>query len=934
MNSSNTPADNQTPAEAPQESVMALIKKEFFDITEKDKDEDLKSSQYYNLTVSGVLQECRLFNDASVVTQKPDQCIVLIAKLLYLMNNDGKEFSSQEISDVFFNSTKLFQSQNPNLRRMTYLFIKEVAEKTSSEEVIIVVSTLLKDLNSETELFRSNAVRVLSRILDANMLQQVERYIKQAIVHKNPAVSSASLLSGLYLYSEAPDIIRRWINEINQQLASKEEFVQYHSILLLYLIKQNDKLALNKLLNQLRTTDGYSAISICTIIRYTVQFMITNKEENMNSLNSGSNGNLYKDIYDYLIRCLRHPSEMVSLEAARAICLLPDASEDDLIPAVNMLQMGLSSCRPATRFASIRTLNQLSIDHPSILTGCNNDLETLLNDPNRAIATLAISTLLKTVNENKVESLIKQITTSLNEIDDEFKQVLIKAIYILCNKYTNKYVILLNFLASFLREEGSYDMKAAVVNTIIHIVIDIPISLEIGLSILCEFIEDCEFTQLNVKIIDLLAQYGPTTSRPSKYIRFIYNRIILENAIIRGAAVSALTIIGLKVPSLAHSIKLLIKRCLEDEDDEVRDRSILALEALNASSSTSSTSASISTALLTPFPSSYSPEYLKASLDVYKVSQTEGDIEWDVLPQITLSVPATTPSTDSGVLSTPVAAASSTSPAIENTIMNLYKIPEFSGLGPLIHTCAPLALTEEETEYVVSVYKHIFNNMIVFEFLIKNTVDDQLLENALIDMSINEGDSEEWVLTNQIPADIIRFNEVGRCYISYAYAYDEEYILPEASFNCTLRCKTKEVDNNGEPDEDDEGYDEEYPIESFIITTVDYIGKSLISDYRSEWNEIGAENELSSKLTLPFTDLQEAVTNIINITGLSPLEGSGTIPNGAHSHNLILGGKMVGQLLILLRGQIVMTKELGCVLKVSIRCSCSNVNEMMLALFQ
>ena len=52
---------------------------------------------------------------------------------------------------------------------MTYLFIKEVAEKTSAEEVIIVVSTLLKDLNSENELIRANSLRVLSRILDVGM---------------------------------------------------------------------------------------------------------------------------------------------------------------------------------------------------------------------------------------------------------------------------------------------------------------------------------------------------------------------------------------------------------------------------------------------------------------------------------------------------------------------------------------------------------------------------------------------------------------------------------------------------------------------------------------------------------------------------------------------------------------------------------------------
>ena len=86
---------------------------------------------------------------------------------------------------------------------------------------------------------------------------------------------------------------------------------------------------------------------------------------------------------------------------------------------------------------------------------------------------------------------------------------------------------------------------------------------------MCEFIEDCEFTQLNVKIIDLIAKYGPSTTRPAKYIRFIYNRIILENNIIRAAAVNALTLYGLRVPSLAKSISLLLQRCLDDEDDEV-----------------------------------------------------------------------------------------------------------------------------------------------------------------------------------------------------------------------------------------------------------------------------------------------------------------------------------------------------------------------------
>ncbi len=65
-------------------------------------------------------------------------------------------------------------------------------------------------------------------------------------------------------------------------------------------------------------------------------------------------------------------------------------------------------------------------------------------------------------------------------------------------------------------------------------------SNSIALAHLCEFIEDCEFTRLSVRILRLLGEEGPKMPNPTKYIRYIYNRTILENAPIRAAAVSAL----------------------------------------------------------------------------------------------------------------------------------------------------------------------------------------------------------------------------------------------------------------------------------------------------------------------------------------------------------------------------------------------------------
>jgi HEAT repeat protein len=68
-----------------------------------------------------------------------------------------------------------------------------------------------------------------------------------------------------------------------------------------------------------------------------------------------------------------------------------------------------------------------------------------------------------------------------------------------------------------------------------------------------------------------------------RYIRYIYNRIILENATVRAAAVSALASFGARVPELTGRVVVLLKRALYDNDDEVRGiATFVALQSLLA----------------------------------------------------------------------------------------------------------------------------------------------------------------------------------------------------------------------------------------------------------------------------------------------------------------------------------------------------------------
>ena len=149
-----------------------------------------------------------------------------------------------------------------------------------------------------------------------------------------------------------------------------------------------------------------------------------------------------QSLVGFLEDCLRHKSEMVVYESAHAIVNLRRTGARELASAVSVLQLFCSSAKPALRFAAVRTLNKVAMTHPAAVTACNLDLENLITDSNRSIATLAITTLLKTGGEASVDRLMKQIASFVSEISDEFKVVVVEAIRSLGLKFPRKHGVL------------------------------------------------------------------------------------------------------------------------------------------------------------------------------------------------------------------------------------------------------------------------------------------------------------------------------------------------------------------------------------------------------------------------------------------------------------------------------------------------------------
>ena len=175
--------------------------------------------------------------------------------------------------------------------------------------------------------------------------------MKTAIVDKNPSVSSAALVSSYHLLPIARDVVRRWQSETQEAASSTKSsggfslgfsssggqmpvnnstMTQYHAIGLLYQMRMHDRMALVKMVQQFGTAGAVkSPAATVMLVRLAAQLAEEDQQ-------------LRKPLMQLLDGWLRHKSEMVNFEAAKAICDMRDFTDAEVTQAIQDLQLFLT----------------------------------------------------------------------------------------------------------------------------------------------------------------------------------------------------------------------------------------------------------------------------------------------------------------------------------------------------------------------------------------------------------------------------------------------------------------------------------------------------------------------------------------------------------------------------------------------------------------
>lgn len=203
-------------------------------------------------------------------------------------------------------------------------------------------------------------------------------------------------------------------------------------------------------------------------------------------------------------------------------------------------------------------------------------------------------------------------------------------------------------------------------------------------------------------------------------------------------------------------------------------------------------------------------------------------------------------------------AAASASAQAQRYAEELMQIPEMAEFGNVLKSSPVVELTEAETEYVVSVVKHIFKEHIVLQYEVKNTLPDTVLENVSIVATAGEEDELEEVFI--IQAEKLATDEPGKVYVAFQKV-NGDGSMPITSFSNILKFTSKEIDpSTGEPE--DTGYDDEYEVSEFDLSGSDYIVPTFASNFSHLWEQIGASGEEAEE-TLQLSGMKSIAGKLI-----------------------------------------------------------------------
>jgi coatomer protein complex subunit gamma len=600
----------------------------------------------------------------------------------------------------------------------------------------------------------------------------------------------------------------------------------------------------------------------------------------------------------------------------------------------------ISSSNKIVRFSALKTLDKYIDNYAqNVAVDIFLEMEKIIedNNTNSSIKSYAFSIFLKIskgLSDYRLEKMFKTFIEQYPKFKEDFKKKLIIISKNISRENITKNKLYFNFFCSLFKLEAGPQTKLEILDAIIWFIFnDKELKLQ-TIFFLAESIFDCQYDVLKIRILNLLGKECELVTNKSKLVRYIYNQIILESPMVRASAISALGEIGLKEKNLRDIIVSLIEKCLNDDDNEVRERAFMYSKALKAVKDDKKEDNHLINFV---FPKKIKNPTAIDELNINLIQLVLNSEKENLLKNKDISGELLYLLNDTEKISEIIKKNKTTE---KKTADNKKKKeskdnePEYIFRkiygDPKIYT-AYKKLTNESAEYLTKYRKIIHDKIIVIDFEIKNTIEFQTINNISIEVDNLQSEGFNFDKAEIIPIKSLKTNDVGHLYFSILKEKDEIY--SNCTFNCTLKFDLQELDVKGNP----HGIPikETYKLEKEVeVSYADYYVKNQkvnIDNFQEFWKqaEKSGYEKGEEKVGLPCHNIKSAVEKFSEIIGLEPLNNIEAIDSSMRKYEFVYAYKNYFDNLLFIKFQVIFNEKNDCLSHIIILSQDYSVIEMI-----
>jgi len=144
-------------------------------------------------------------------------------------------------------------------------------------------------------------------------------------------------------------------------------------------------------------------------------------------------------------------------------------------------------------------------------------------------------------------------------MSDDFKLDILRSIRSLIRVIPKRSKSIISFVKSVLKSDSQVKIKKSALDIVDQIITELPESKDFGIVMIAEYIEDCQHAELQIRVLNIINREVTRGFAPTSIIRYVNNRLNLEEVEIRAAAVGTLFKYAVKYENLKGNILQLFQ---------------------------------------------------------------------------------------------------------------------------------------------------------------------------------------------------------------------------------------------------------------------------------------------------------------------------------------------------------------------------------------